>query len=158
MIRRPPRSTLFPYTTLFRSTPTAFWRIGAEKTPAKFLILLSIPDVGQILVKGVTQRETAELFCGERSDATREGTSPRADIHERPWTHAGRPELLFVLAHEACCRTGGARCFERDPDFTGQLLSRADNLFFLFSQRVEQGLLGTGHLVIMLAFPVDQAL
>src|SRR2546425_8013832 len=26
MIRRPPRSTLFPYTTLFRSTPsTTFW-------------------------------------------------------------------------------------------------------------------------------------
>src|SRR6266496_5871076 len=26
MIRRPPRSTLFPYTTLFRSTPTRRWR------------------------------------------------------------------------------------------------------------------------------------
>src|SRR5258708_29185567 len=26
MIRRPPRSTLFPYTTLFRSSP-AFWRL-----------------------------------------------------------------------------------------------------------------------------------
>src|SRR5215208_7790287 len=25
MIRRPPRSTLFPYTTLFRSTPTGEW-------------------------------------------------------------------------------------------------------------------------------------
>src|ERR1039457_7421506 len=25
MIRRPPRSTLFPYTTLFRSRSTAFW-------------------------------------------------------------------------------------------------------------------------------------
>src|SRR2546428_9656325 len=25
MIRRPPRSTLFPYTTLFRSTPRATW-------------------------------------------------------------------------------------------------------------------------------------
>src|SRR2546428_9282436 len=25
MIRRPPRSTLFPYTTLFRSTPLPFW-------------------------------------------------------------------------------------------------------------------------------------
>src|SRR4051794_41548305 len=25
MIRRPPRSTLFPYTTLFRSTATAWW-------------------------------------------------------------------------------------------------------------------------------------
>src|SRR5258708_27725913 len=25
MIRRPPRSTLFPYTTLFRSTPVQIW-------------------------------------------------------------------------------------------------------------------------------------
>src|SRR5438105_7196604 len=29
MIRRPPRSTLFPYTTLFRSTLVAVWR-GAD--------------------------------------------------------------------------------------------------------------------------------
>src|ERR1044071_10290483 len=28
MIRRPPRSTLFPYTTLFRSLATAFRRFG----------------------------------------------------------------------------------------------------------------------------------
>src|SRR2546426_8306230 len=39
MIRRPPRSTLFPYTTLFRSTPTAGarwrWRTTASsRTPA----------------------------------------------------------------------------------------------------------------------------
>src|SRR5688572_31128568 len=27
LVARPPRSTLFPYTTLFRSTPTAAWRI-----------------------------------------------------------------------------------------------------------------------------------
>src|SRR3712207_8721263 len=26
MIRRPPRSTLFPYTTLFRSDPSGHWR------------------------------------------------------------------------------------------------------------------------------------
>src|SRR5262249_53369023 len=127
-------------------------------TLAKFLILLSIPDVSEILAKCVTQRETAELFCRERSDATREGAPPRADIHECPWTHAGRPESLFVLAHEACCRASGAGCFERDPEVTGQLLSGADNLFFFLSQRVEQGLFGTGHLVIMLSFPIDQAL
>src|SRR2546426_2668163 len=30
MIRRPPRSTLFPYTTLFRSCTTAAWFILAE--------------------------------------------------------------------------------------------------------------------------------
>src|SRR2546427_7202997 len=29
MIRRPPRSTLFPYTTLFRSCPTTPMRLGS---------------------------------------------------------------------------------------------------------------------------------
>src|SRR2546429_3391075 len=37
MIRRPPRSTLFPYTTLFRSKLTASWcttvQVWAEKPP-----------------------------------------------------------------------------------------------------------------------------
>src|SRR3712207_7110991 len=32
MIRRPPRSTLFPYTTLFRSTAFAFHQHWAAKT------------------------------------------------------------------------------------------------------------------------------
>src|SRR2546426_11441858 len=40
MIRRPPRSTLFPYTTLFRSVvvPAAFtvWDAPADVLPAKF--------------------------------------------------------------------------------------------------------------------------
>src|SRR3712207_7597852 len=31
MIRRPPRSTLFPYTTLFRSCDRRRWRVGAEE-------------------------------------------------------------------------------------------------------------------------------
>src|SRR2546429_1004445 len=32
MIRRPPRSTLFPYTTLFRSLVTKSWRTCCEAT------------------------------------------------------------------------------------------------------------------------------
>src|SRR3989454_10478038 len=36
MIRRPPRSTLFPYTTLFRSL-TALERLGAPATGAVFV-------------------------------------------------------------------------------------------------------------------------
>src|SRR3712207_8981801 len=36
MIRRPPRSTLFPYTTLFRSPPTALTTIAAST----FMVLL----------------------------------------------------------------------------------------------------------------------
>src|SRR5947209_11397379 len=34
MIRRPPRSTLFPYTTLFRSNPQRFWVTSSQVTGA----------------------------------------------------------------------------------------------------------------------------
>src|SRR3990170_1645766 len=34
MIRRPPRSTLFPYTTLFRSRGRWSWRPGSCRSPA----------------------------------------------------------------------------------------------------------------------------
>src|SRR2546422_6221208 len=34
MIRRPPRSTLFPYTTLFRSSPTLVHRAGGRSSHA----------------------------------------------------------------------------------------------------------------------------
>src|SRR5258708_15570489 len=33
MIRRPPRSTLFPYTTLFRSTPAVFQALEVDLPP-----------------------------------------------------------------------------------------------------------------------------
>src|SRR5256884_5456362 len=33
MIRRPPRSTLFPYTTLFRSLRAQGWRVGLYSSP-----------------------------------------------------------------------------------------------------------------------------
>src|SRR2546422_1198974 len=35
MIRRPPRSTLFPYTTLFRSRPSPAGRTATSKTPRR---------------------------------------------------------------------------------------------------------------------------
>src|SRR6266853_2106724 len=36
MIRRPPRSTLFPYTTLFRSRACTTCRVGTPRRRAKF--------------------------------------------------------------------------------------------------------------------------
>src|SRR5437764_4874542 len=39
MIRRPPRSTLFPYTTLFRSARPFQWHIGCSKDPCNPLAL-----------------------------------------------------------------------------------------------------------------------
>src|SRR3712207_8724511 len=41
MIRRPPRSTLFPYTTLFRSTFFFFFRRYADFERCAFVILAS---------------------------------------------------------------------------------------------------------------------
>src|SRR3989475_10604343 len=38
MIRRPPRSTLFPYTTLFRSTPQVV-EVPCESAPAQQIVL-----------------------------------------------------------------------------------------------------------------------
>src|SRR5688572_32291012 len=45
MIRRPPRSTLFPYTTLFRSDAVAFAELGAQ-----VLVLATERAAGQGLV------------------------------------------------------------------------------------------------------------
>src|SRR6266487_3066537 len=36
MIRRPPRSTLFPYTTLFRSRPPRCWRASPRTAPSSW--------------------------------------------------------------------------------------------------------------------------
>src|SRR3712207_8002173 len=43
MIRRPPRSTLFPYTTLFRSA-VAERHLAPEIAPTRLLVLLDVCD------------------------------------------------------------------------------------------------------------------
>src|SRR5258706_9947197 len=57
MIRRPPRSTLFPYTTLFRSPSHAFVDMLDEET------LPQNSDAVLIL----SQWQAASLFCGRVS-------------------------------------------------------------------------------------------
>src|SRR5256886_8323676 len=53
MIRRPPRSTLFPYTTLFRSNAGTKFAIGA---------VLIVGSVGYLMASGVRSEEhTSEL-------------------------------------------------------------------------------------------------
>src|SRR2546422_4101451 len=55
MIRRPPRSTLFPYTTLFRSVPRGRVPIQPEPT------LFHVPVVGGVLAAGRSEEHTSEL-------------------------------------------------------------------------------------------------
>src|SRR3712207_8324082 len=50
MIRRPPRSTLFPYTTLFRSDDVVLDRVRAQAEPAgDLLVRQPFDDQGQHL-------------------------------------------------------------------------------------------------------------
>src|SRR2546425_2589263 len=56
MIRRPPRSTLFPYTTLFRS------QLEAEKVPPLFA-KLTVP-VGAVATTGVASVTVAVQLVG----------------------------------------------------------------------------------------------
>src|SRR6266542_1277026 len=72
MIRRPPRSTLFPYTTLFRSgcgyalesTPTAAVVTGVRLTPRE-------TEVAALLVRFATNREIADQLVISESTAKR---------------------------------------------------------------------------------------
>src|SRR3712207_9516137 len=55
MIRRPPRSTLFPYTTLFRSTRFQTIADGMISAGVKALIITSLdPDSGTAVIKKAT--------------------------------------------------------------------------------------------------------
>src|SRR3712207_7609145 len=66
MIRRPPRSTLFPYTTLFRSRTTA-------RSPGQALAAVADPDVAEFGDDG-RQQERDDLLA-ERAGRSEEHTS-----------------------------------------------------------------------------------
>src|SRR2546425_3739230 len=68
MIRRPPRSTLFPYTTLFRSQVTIATREGdVAKDPEQHQLVLgggrTVPTEHQLMLLGILRSEehTSEL-------------------------------------------------------------------------------------------------
>src|SRR3712207_8537170 len=79
MIRRPPRSTLFPYTTLFRSfNDPAF--IGADPDISLLVFQQAQnPVVGQALRGGIMGEGTAVVFAeaaiGSKPDRSEEHTS-----------------------------------------------------------------------------------
>src|SRR5947209_17811508 len=56
MIRRPPRSTLFPYTTLFRSCPSSRWN---SARPAGSSFFLQLNEAEQLYAR--SEEHTSEL-------------------------------------------------------------------------------------------------
>src|SRR3712207_8128901 len=85
MIRRPPRSTLFPYTTLFRSALAPaeatryelIWRLRnkrlqdgpAMKAAALFLILSSVLDRKSTRLNSSHANLSYAVFCLKKKDA-----------------------------------------------------------------------------------------
>src|SRR3712207_7240760 len=62
MIRRPPRSTLFPYTTLFRSSEVGDAVTVAEGTPAAFPSLEALRLAHSGLLKRRNQGDKTDAF------------------------------------------------------------------------------------------------
>src|SRR3712207_8507225 len=76
MIRRPPRSTLFPYTTLFRSEITQFWEsrpadgpdgFGFARSGNIYIALLATNQLAMIDPQGV-EKERFPSAPGPRSE------------------------------------------------------------------------------------------
>src|SRR5256885_11301260 len=61
MIRRPPRSTLFPYTTLFRSHPE-LGRVVLER------VVMALQDVGKIEMEPKLEGRNMTMVVGPRSE------------------------------------------------------------------------------------------
>src|SRR3712207_497973 len=85
MIRRPPRSTLFPYTTLFRSddAPAALRErahVGGEEHPERLAAGRVAPDLDEQLV-GLRARQVAEALGDvERGHAAGQLDAPLLEV------------------------------------------------------------------------------
>src|SRR5215208_8419005 len=68
MIRRPPRSTLFPYTTLFRSYDDDIRCAGGHHNERRVLVCIQIPGLARLVVAlfarrvGGTSQACSKLF------------------------------------------------------------------------------------------------
>src|SRR2546429_8457592 len=75
MIRRPPRSTLFPYTTLFRSCRVAGRRgIELQGVPPHGMKILVVEDdktVGQYVKRGLTEAGFHADLVGDGAEGLR---------------------------------------------------------------------------------------
>src|SRR2546422_8055795 len=106
MIRRPPRSTLFPYTTLFRSMSSAalagaaasnpmrsFWRLSA-------FVISAVVFAAHIAYEYFRLRNTARRTAWHASGAVAFGAfalALAANIHDLGSASGYRPRMLIAL-------------------------------------------------------------
>src|SRR5260221_14569290 len=117
MIRRPPRSTLFPYTTLFRSLSGARKRPGAalrhRRRPRRFPLERHPPDIGEEgmarLDAAVADARAAPRFATphgrrHRQSAWRARDVSGLDAVSHPWLERARDDrtggVIGLLPHD----------------------------------------------------------
>src|SRR3712207_9134350 len=115
MIRRPPRSTLFPYTTLFRSNYIEQWFGSLARENALHLLAWTLtqpksPRVDQLALELFARRQNGHWTTTQAnawsllalSSYLRRGeTGPRETSGAIPWGHA--PQSLLAMGE----RTSG---------------------------------------------------
>src|SRR3712207_6944484 len=94
MIRRPPRSTLFPYTTLFRSRDPVVRDPARERRPARVLVAAPATDV---IAEGIDSAAARGVGFSDRK-STRLNSS-----------HANISYAVFCLKKKKKCKISSTR-------------------------------------------------
>src|SRR3712207_8545404 len=102
MIRRPPRSTLFPYTTLFRSISTVMVLAGQARSPARTAVVYGAILL-TMLITWVSLRVGDRLFArlGEDRKSTRLNSS-HANISYAVFCLKKKKIQQRILSNPAC--------------------------------------------------------
>src|SRR3712207_4795055 len=103
MIRRPPRSTLFPYTTLFRSGDPGIVVKGASDVWVK-LARCCTPVPGDAVLGFVTRGSGVSVHRTDCANATSLLTSPERTV-EVEWAPSAASVFLVAIQVEALDRT-----------------------------------------------------
>src|SRR2546430_9058886 len=89
MIRRPPRSTLFPYTTLFRSPMEMYRPIdGGSPFPGRSLRPAGVVHVPSANAGGIVKAAWAALLIGGGREPQQQRKSTRLDSSHSHISHA----------------------------------------------------------------------
>src|SRR2546427_6594878 len=100
MVRRPPRSTLFPYTTLFRSTLFPYTTLFRSTTEIYTLSLhdpISVVDRKSTRLNSSHSQISYAVFCLKKKDKRRASVFRQGPEEEREdFLHDGRYHALAV--------------------------------------------------------------